>query len=263
MNKDLIKRIILQSALQHRLIAAGTILLLLALLLYKLMLAPYLDNFNSLRAQLKAQQNLLNLKISRAGSLAKLNEDYLKYEKELGEVNTSFFTEREAEEFMKKLPKIVKGFGNQVVLLQPTSKGKVLTRSEKLKKYALAENLPAEKDLIAFIDNNRKVIDSGETTKDQLIQALRLLPEEKKGKFKEIWDQASDLDFYAGIKLRQVDLEATIQGQFKGILSLLDWFDKYGKIVKLGKVTLNTNAQESGIETRFTLNIYRLLEEKK
>lgn len=256
MNKQLIKRIILQSTLQQRLIAAGVSLLLLAFLLYTLMLAPYAANFNSLRAQLKAQKNLLNLKIGRAGSLVRLNEEYQKYGQELKAVDKNFFTEKEAEAFMKKLPKIVAGFGSQVVLLEPRSKSKVLARSEKLKKYVLAENLPAEKDIVGFIDNNQKAIDSGETTKEQLIQALRLLPEEKRSQFKELWDQASELDFYAGLKLRQVDLEAAIQGQFKGILSLLDWFDKHDKIIKLAKVSILTSEQTSGIETRFTLGIY-------
>lgn len=256
MNKQSIKRIILQSTPRQRLIAAGVSLLLLVFLLYKLMLAPYADNFNSLRAQLKSQQNLLNLKIGRAGNLAKLNDEYLRGEQELREANKRFFTEAEAEEFMKKLPRIVAGFGNQVVLLQPRSKDRALTRSAKLKKQALAENLPAEKELVAFIDNNQKAIDSGETTTEQLIQALRLLPEEKKGRFKELWDQASELDFYAGLKLRQVELEAAIQGQFKGILSLLDWFDKYDKIIKLEKVSILTSEQTEGIETRFTLNLY-------
>lgn len=258
MNKQLIKRIILQSTPQQRLVAALVVLLLLFFVLYGLMLSPYINNFNSLRAQLKSQKNLLNLKISRAGNLARLNEECQKYEQELREVNKNFFTEKEAEEFMKNLPKIVSSFGNQVVLLQPRSKGNVLTRSAKLKKYVLAENMAGEKDIISFIDNNQKVIDSGETSKDQFIQALRLVPEEKKSKFKEIWDQASELDYYAGLKLRQVDLEIVIQGQFKGILALLDRYNKYNKTIKLGKISLMTSGQISGIETRLTLTIYEI-----
>lgn len=256
MNKTRLKKLILTLSFRRRLIVAGTILLIVAFLLYKLMLVPYVAHFNSLRGQLKAQEKLLDLKVGRAGNLAELNKEYLENKKKLQEVNKYFFTEGESEAFMKQLPKIVANFGNRVILLQPKSKGRVLSRSEKLKKYVLGENLPAEKDIIGFIDKNQKSIDSGEMTREQLIQALRLLPENKKKQFKTIWKQVSDIDSYADLKLRQVDLDATIQGQFKGILSLFEWFDKYAKIINLNRIRINTAQKTSGIKARFSLRLY-------
>lgn len=56
--------------------------------------------------------------------------------------------------------------------------------------------------------------------------------------------------------LRRIDLEAAMAGQFEGILALLNWFDKYDKIIGLEKISIITNAQTSGIETRFTLGMH-------
>lgn len=256
MQNELIKKLIIKSAFRQRLIAAGIILFVTAFLLYGLMLAPYAAHFNSLRGQLKAQKKLLELKVGRAGSLAELNKEYLACHEKLQEVNKYFFTEAESEAFMKQLPKIVAGFGNRILLLQPRSTGRVLSISEKLAKYVVSANLPNEKELLGFIEQNKKLVDEGSGATEQLKRGLPLLPENKREEFKAIWNQIKDTGIYANLDLRQVDLEATIQGKFKGILSLFKWFDNHDKIINLNKIEINTSSQTSGVETRFTLSIY-------
>lgn len=259
MNKNLFKEIIVKSTLRHKLIAAGILLLIIASLLYALMLAPYVAHFNSLRAQLKSQKNLLDLKMRRADNLEDLQKEYAQYEKKLQDVTLHFFTESEADAFMKQLPTIVSGFGNRVVLLEPQLKSHVIPRSEKLKKYVLGENLPTEKDIIDYIAKNKKLIDADETSKEPLEQALRMLPEgAHKEKIRTIWQQPNDSDFYADVSLRQMNIETTVRGNFAGILSLLEWFDAYDKIITLSKIKINTTGQASGVETKFTISIYTI-----
>jgi len=255
MNKELLKKFILDSTLKERLIAAGLILLLMVFVLYKLMLAPYAAHFSSLHGQLKSYQKLLDIKLGRSRNLGDLNQEYSQNEKTLQDLNKRFFTEKEAESFMKKLPKIVSDFGNRVILLKPQLKPRFLSRSEKLKKYVLGLNLPKEKDLLKFIKQNQEKLDAEGTAYDLLKDAMLMVPESKRERFRAIWKEAeSDDNFYTQMKTRKVDLEATIQGSFKGILSLLAWFDEYDKIINLEKVQMRTN--QTGIETKFTLTIY-------
>lgn len=263
MNKELLKTIVLKSDLRQRLMAAGIMLTAMALLLYQLMLAPYAAHFNSLRAQLKSQKNLLNLKMSRAGNLEVLNKEYAEIEKKLQEIDSRFFTDSEADAFMKQLPKTVSDFGNRLVMLKPQLKGRVILRSEKLKKFVLGENLPTEKELIDVIEKNKKSIDAGETTTDQLVQILSMLPEGQKDQLKTIWQQPDDLDFYAALALRQMDIETTSQGKFEGILSLLEWFEKCEKQVSLSRIQINTANQVAGVETRFIVTLYIIEQEVK
>ena len=233
------------------------ILCLIVFILYKAMLAPYVAQVGALYGQLKSYSNLLDVKYGRAKNLSKLRQEYPGLEKGLQELNKHFFSESEAENFLKKLPQIVSGFGNRIVLLRPKSEGQVLSRSEKLKKHVIGLHLPAEKDFLKFIAKNRDAVDGEDMAFDLLKEAICMIPESKRERFRAIWKQRRNIDPYARMKIKKTELEATIQGGFKGILSLLEWFDEYDKVISLDRVQIVT--KPIGVETKFTLTVYQLL----
>ena len=259
MNKEDLVKMIMDSSIKRRLYVVILVLLLVAFVLFRIMLAPYLANVNSLRGELKAQENLYKTKLARSENLDKLQKQHIVDEQTLRDLAKRFFAQGEAEIFMKQLPGIVAGFGNKVVALNPGVQTEQLSRSAKLKKHVLSENLPSENELIDFLNINQVKIDleNEEETLSLLQQAMSMLPESKREQFRVLWQQAQSSDYYAGIQLKKMDLQATVQGQFKGILSLLDWFDQSDKIIDLSQISiLAMRNQGSRLEFKFNLSIY-------
>jgi hypothetical protein len=273
MKNKLFNKIILTLTFRRRLAAASIILIVLAYGLYKAMLSPYLSHFNSLRGELIAQKNLLHTKIGRAQALGKLQKECVECENNLEEVNKHYFTQTEAEEFMKRLPNIVSDFarteqlapnfiggersGSRVVVLKPKTRARELSRAEKLKKYVIDAHVPTEKDLVDFLDKHQAGIDAEEESFPLLKKALGMLPEKNREQFRNIWKQAQRSDAYSKLGLRKTDLEVTVQGRYQGLASLFEWFDKAEKLIepnKLQVLVMREKAPE--IEANFTLSIY-------
>ncbi|MFH1362003.1 MAG: hypothetical protein ABIH69_05055 [bacterium] len=258
MNKEIFKKLILQSEPRQRLILAGLILVLLVIFLFGSMLAPYYAHFNSLRGELASMRILLATKIKRAKNLTGLDSEYRQLQKDLLEIDKHYYTDEEAEEFMKQLPKIVAGFGGRVVTLAPRKRGDELSRVDKLKQYITELDLVTEKELNRFLEDNKNEIDQPtEPEKALFVTALRLVPEKNKAQFKTLWQQPPSSDLFSRLKLRKLDLEAVIEGRHSGLISLLSFFDKSDKLIGFDRLSVSVIGEKAPeVEAKFILTLY-------
>ena len=256
MNK--IKEIILNTSLLKRLIVVFLLCCFMIFGMHSVILKPYLIHYNSLQGELRAQQNLLALKLKRTGSLPEFENKYLKMAKELAVTNQYYFTETELDLLMNQLPKIISKTGNKLISIDKQSVYQQ-NKLQIIKKYILDLDLANQKAIFEFLDKHQDDINL-ENKSDIRTKFLKMIPRNKKAKLRNLWYKTKT-DPLLKIKTQKVTLEIVLQGSYKGLLYLFKWFDKQKKIIKLNEIAIAAMQVNSAkIEAGFNLTIYKLID---
>lgn len=231
--------------------------LLLILLMYGLVLAPYLRHLVSLKRELGAHQGLLNNKVLRTKTIHALAGAQQEYSHLLEGLNAHFFQKVEADLLVKTLPAMIEQFHNTVMVLKPASRSEVLTRSGYIKKYVLSLNLSTQERLLDFLSKNEADIDHDQDLERYYTTASRMMPEPKREELHTLFTKPVG-DRLESMKMSRIEVQLVMQGDYTGFVQFLDWIYANPKRMDISQLKIHTLETGGGIESSFVLGLYTM-----
>jgi len=212
-------------------------------LMYSLILAPYLQNYLALRKEYQSYQVLLDSKEIRTKAIERLSQVKEDYMGILHEINEVYFRPEEADLFIKSLPQIIKGFGNDVISLKPIYKDTKSIRSGLIQAYLQQMSSQPGSDALSYIQEHEPLINSG-VNMDFYIREIAKRSKQSQRELRRIWVQAHDDDL-AQYYLEKVELEFRFKGTYNGIIDVLNWLAIQQKMMSIHDVHIRPNREDS------------------
>lgn len=224
--------------------------------MYWIVLGPYIGYFGSLQGELNAHRQLLNTRQLREKAIAELGKAYQEFSVILDGIDASFFSEEEADVFLKSLPGEVSRFGNRVTALKPKTQAKMTTRSDEVTTYIRSLKVSTEGKVLALVSQNKQKIDVGDGIPGIETMLSRMIPVDKRDGLAKILKQAGEGPM-ATAEIQVNELSLSLRGGYQGILSVFEWLAGTGKIIRLEEVRMTlTPAADNAIETDLVIAIY-------
>ncbi len=230
----------------------------LCLVANMMVLRPYLGRFFSVESELKAHQKLLDAKQLRAKAIATIKGSIVEYQAILASLSGHYFNQVEAEAFVKSLDTTIFQLHNRVLALKPKLKTPHKSRSEAIKAYIHSLTISTKEKVETFITRNKQGIDQAGQSQDLLGTMQKMIPEGNRDPLKSIWMQAQG-DLMQSGHLDKIELELSIQGDYTGFVSLLNWFAAIGKQIEISDISMKLLPdQNNQLETKFVLSLYAI-----
>lgn len=233
-----------------------TIGLVSTYIMYLLILAPYLNNYIAIKNELNAHQNLLTNKTLRTQAIRKLTDAQREYETLLNKASESFFTENEADLFIKTLPQIIRGFNNQIISLKPIRMDPNTIRHRLLLTWIQTLPKHEQASAIDYIKANQEAIDAGDQKNYHIQEISKRIRSKSYESVRRVWMQGTDNEF-ALHRMEKIELHVKIRGSYPGFLSALQWLNEQGKLLNINRIHNHADATSSAIiHTDIELSFY-------
>jgi len=228
--------------------------LIIVAILYQCVLATYVQNFIALNHSLKSHQALLNNKTLRTQAIEELHNAQTEYLTILEGLNGQFFSDVEADLFIKGLPSAMSTFGNRVILFKPKPEPLKHTRSDDISAHLQKLNLSSKERSLSFIAEHKVDIDANQNTQSLQNQLFRMIPESKRESLLTLWN-AKNEDPLSMARVNKLELEVMIQGSYYELVSVLSYFKDINKGLEIQQINVLT-PKDGQLETSFVLAIY-------
>lgn len=241
---------------RYKYLIAIFIVSLSSYMMYLLILAPYLNNYIAIKNELNAYKNLLNNKSLRTQAIKQLNDAEKEYESILKKINESFFSESDADLFIKMLPQIIKGFNNTIISIKPVQQDHNTIRHLLLIDWIKSLPEHEQGNSIDYIIANEAEINAGVKKNLYIREISKRIINHNHEEVLRIWIQAKD-DKFAAYYMEVIQLHLKIQGPYSGFLNFLQWINEHGKLHQINNIYNKANTKNHHlILTDMELNIF-------
>ncbi|MEK9657363.1 MAG: hypothetical protein VW378_03180 [bacterium] len=245
---------------RYKVLLVVTIISLSSYVMYLLILSPYLTNYVAIKNELSAHQNLLNSKALRTQAIKQLSDAKSEYDNILKKTNESFFSESEADLFIKTLPRIIKGFNNTVISIKPIQKDHKTIRHILLLDWV--KSLPAHEQghSIDYIMAHEADINAGVQTSLHIREISKRIINHNHEEVRRVWMRGKD-DKLASYFMESIQLQLKMNGPYSGFLYVLQWLNGHGKLYQINSIENKVKKNNPNIiHTEMELSIYIIKE---
>ena len=241
---------------RYKILLVITIISVSSYLMYLLILAPYLTNYIAIKNELYAHQNLLNNKALRTQAIKQLSDAENEYSSILKKTNESFFSESEADLFIKMLPKVIKGFNNTVISIKPIQKDHKTIRHILLLDWIKSLPEHEQGQSIDYIIAHEADINAGVQTNLHIREISKRIINHNHEEVRRVWMQGKD-DKLASYFMESIQLQLKMHGPYSGFLYVLQWLNEQEKLYQINHIENKAKKNNPTIIlTEIELSIY-------